>query len=513
MVALGYEFLWSEDGSSKAPLAPELAERVVSSPAEVPSEGVLEGTGSTEVIGETSDDGPAAEADPDDRPAWLVPDEDGHYTAFPPIYADPVPLDEEAQKTFTRHGVVTSVAAIVRLRADLDGPMLGMLHGGTRVRVDQERSFGGNCPEGWNRIHPKGWVCRLVGMRVGDEPPAMTVSVPTPDLNAPLPYEYWRVNDEMTPFFHRLPSFTEQDRADQAGSAWYAEHQRDPMPLDASQRPEDVPSVVKQYMNAGYYVTKSGEEIRSERHFIRTLRGAYARKYQLSRKDAPSFRGQVLDGESALPMYFIRRELAFMRRSEDNPDLLVKSEEVPDRLSIHPFVQRIEMGPKAYYEDEEGRLLRAYSVSKAYKLKRPPGVGANEHWIHIDLSEQTLVAYEGDVPVFATLVSTGREPGMTPVGIHRVQTKYVATSMRDQPPEDEAYSIDDVPWTQYFAGSVALHGAFWHASFGLVRSHGCVNLSPSDARWLFGFTAPEVPHDWYAIAAQGREGSAVVVTD
>jgi lipoprotein-anchoring transpeptidase ErfK/SrfK len=164
--------------------------------------------------------------------------------------------------------------------------------------------------------------------------------------------------------------------------------------------------------------------------------------------------------------------------------------------------------------------MRAYAVGEAYKLKRPPSVAPGEHWVHIDLSEQVLVAYDGDTPVFATLVSTGKTPGMTPVGVHRVQMKHVATSMRDQPIEDEAYSIDDVPWTQYFQGSVALHGAFWHAGFGIERSHGCVNLSPADARWLFGFTEPGLPEGWHAISPTGRssspnagKGSAVVVTE
>lgn len=104
---------------------------------------------------------------------------------------------------------------------------------------------------------------------------------------------------------------------------------------------------------------------------------------------------------------------------------------------------------------------------------------------------------------------------MTPVGVHRVQTKLVAASMRDQPEEDEAYSIDDVPWTQYFSGSVALHGAFWHAGFGQVRSHGCVNLSPYDARWLFGFTAPALPPEWHAVSpTKGTpKGTSIVVTE
>jgi lipoprotein-anchoring transpeptidase ErfK/SrfK len=63
---------------------------------------------------------------------------------------------------------------------------------------------------------------------------------------------------------------------------------------------------------------------------------------------------------------------------------------------------------------------------------------------------------------------------------------------------DDRYSIDDVPWTQYFEGSIALHGAFWHDRFGLRRSHGCVNLAPLDARWLFAFTGPHLPQGWVA---------------
>jgi len=253
-----------------------------------------------------------------------------------------------------------------------------------------------------------------------------------------------------------------------------------------------------------------------ERRFLRTLRGAYARKYQLRQKESPEFRGRVLPrGAQDLPIYFIRRELTLMQRESEGSDVLVDSGKTPERLSVHPFVDQVHLGNKIYYVDEDGLLMRSYAVGKAAKIKRPPGVGSDEPWVHIDLSEQTLVAYEGDRPVFATLVSTGKEPGMTPVGVHRVQTKLVASSMRDQPQEDEAYSIDDVPWTQYFSGSVALHGAFWHAGFGQVRSHGCVNLSPADARWLFGFTAPALPTEWHAVSpTKGTpRGSAVVVTE
>ena len=458
----------------------------------------------------------AEEAQPD-LEAWLTPDEAGSYGAFPPLHEPLQEMSAEDEAAYPKHGLVTSLAAIVRSRADLQSPILGLLRGGTRVRTDAEITFGGGCSDGWHKVYPKGWVCRSAGLKTGNTPPDDgVVDVPEPDLDDPLPYEYWRVNEEMTPFFHRLPSFTEQDQADAAGQAWYSEHGRDPMPTSPSERPKDVPAVVKEYMNAGYYVTKAGEEIKSQRRFIRTTRGAYARKYQLGPKEAPSFQGRLLPGGAEdLPLYFIRRELSLQQREAENSDVLVDSGEVPERLTTHPFVRKIHLGPKEYYEDEQGRLMRSYAVGKARLLDRPPGVGADERWIHIDLSEQTLVAYQGDRPVFATLISSGKQAGMTPVGVHRVQIKHVAAPMRDQPPEDEAYSIDDVPWTQYFSGSVALHGAFWHGGFGLERSHGCVNLSPADARWLFGFTDPPLPDGWHAYAplSRGEKGSPIVVTE
>lgn len=447
---------------------------------------------------------------------FLVADAEGHPAAFPSIFALPEPLTAELETKYPHHGIIMGVAAIVRTRPDLESEILGTLRGGTRVRVDAERTFGGGCTEGWKKVFPRGWICRRAGLVEGETPPPDTVEILPPDLLAPLPYAYWRVNEEMTPFFHRLPSFTEQAQADAAGQAWYAEHGRLPMPIVPAERPEGVPSVVKEYMNAGYYVTRVGEEVRSERHFIRTTRGAYARRYQLSPKESPAFRGQILaDSEDSLPLYFIRRELAFVRRAAPDSNELVRTEDVPQRLSTYRFVAEPTIDHQVYYEDAEGRLIRAYAVAKADRLKRPPGVKSDERWIHVDLSEQTLVAYIGDRPLFATLVSTGKEPGMTPVGIHRIIIKHIATSMRDQPEEEEAYSIDDVPWTQYFSGSIALHGAFWHAGYGIERSHGCVNLSPADARWLFGFTRPELPHDWHAIAPiRGSEkGSPIVVTE
>ncbi len=443
-------------------------------------------------------------------------DAEGHYVEFTNIYYPPVEFTADHEQEFPKHGLVSAGAVLIRERPDLESNRLGMLRAGSRVRVDGQRTFGGGCESGWHRVFPEGWICIAAGLEIADAPPdAGGIDVAAPDVSSSMPLDYWRVNDDGTPFFHRLPSYTEQDQADAAALAWLAAKGREPMPTDRSARPDDVPAVVKEYLNAGFYVTVASEHVHNQRHFLKTNRGVYARKRQLGKKEGSEFEGQILADEQALPMYFIVRQLEFMRREGDT-GLLTATGEKPTRRATHPFERKVRIGDYDYYEDGEGRLLRAYAVGAAVKIKRPPGIKAEEHWIHVDLSEQTLVAYIGDRPVFATIVSTGKEPGMTPVGVHRLQSKHIATSMRDQPVEDDAYSIEDVPWTQYFHNNVALHGAFWHGGFGLVRSHGCVNLSPPDARWLFGFTEPALPDGWHSVSpATGAfgKGSAVVVTE
>ena len=447
-----------------------------------------------------------------------TPGPDGSYTAFPTIHDPPVELDAAAEAKYPKHGLVTGQAVLVRERTEKDGRILGILRAGARVRADAALSFGGGCTKGWHAIFPAGWICLNAGLEIGDTPPDDgAINIPAPRLDRQMPYEYWRVSHDGTPFFHRLPSFTEADLADAAAKQWIAANGRAPMPTSPTERPPEVPAVVKEYLNAGYYVTVAGEAVKSERRFLRTLRGVFARKYQLEQREGSSFTGLVLRGEEDLPIYWIVRETAMLRRAAESSELLQKVEgKVLERRSRHPFKRKVTIGTTQYYEDGEGLLMPAYAVGQSYKLRRPPGVGADERWVHVDLSEQVLVAYQGDRPVFTTLVSTGKEPGMTPVGVHRLQSKHVATSMRDQPIEEDAYSIEDVPWTQYFHNSVALHGAFWHGGFGLVRSHGCVNLSPGDARWLFGFTEPHLPAGWHAMSpgvGSFARGSAIVITE
>ncbi|MFO0708572.1 MAG: L,D-transpeptidase [Sandaracinus sp.] len=161
-----------------------------------------------------------------------------------------------------------------------------------------------------------------------------------------------------------------------------------------------------------------------------------------------------------------------------------------------------------YVTSTDGRLFRTEDVRVLRAAtERPEGVGENDQWIDIDLSTQTLIAYEGLTPVFATLVSTGRvrDPEdplrdmRTPAGLFRITSKHVTHTMDGDHAADGPYSIEDVPYVMYFQLAFALHSAFWHDGFGRPRSHGCVNLSPHDARWLFQWAGPRLPEHWHAI--------------
>ncbi|KYF53088.1 hypothetical protein BE08_00505 [Sorangium cellulosum] len=66
-----------------------------------------------------------------------------------------------------------------------------------------------------------------------------------------------------------------------------------------------------------------------------------------------------------------------------------------------------------------------------------------------------------------------------------------------------------MPYTQYFHEGYALHGAYWHDEFGKARSHGCINLAPADAAWLFEWTEPAVPPEWHG--ALNIEGGGTLV--
>jgi lipoprotein-anchoring transpeptidase ErfK/SrfK len=113
-----------------------------------------------------------------------------------------------------------------------------------------------------------------------------------------------------------------------------------------------------------------------------------------------------------------------------------------------------------------------------------PSSGNGERWIDVDLTNQRVYAYEGDVVVNSFIVSTGTWLTPTVTGSYKVYVKYRSASM-----SGPGYYLPDVPYIMYFYKGYGLHGTYWHNNFGTPMSHGCVNLRTDEAAWLFNWAS------------------------
>lgn len=111
-----------------------------------------------------------------------------------------------------------------------------------------------------------------------------------------------------------------------------------------------------------------------------------------------------------------------------------------------------------------------------------------DRWIDVDLTNQTITAYEGQTPVYNAVVSTGTWKYPTVVGTYKIYVKYEKARMRGGFGA-EAYDLPDVPYVMYFHKGYGLHGTYWHNNFGTPMSHGCVNLTIADAEWFFNWAS------------------------
>ncbi len=191
--------------------------------------------------------------------------------------------------------------------------------------------------------------------------------------------------------------------------------------------------------------------------------------------------------------------------------------ELPKRSSVLLTGRTYKVDGMIFHEAAGGFWVRLSDLKLA-KPAPPSDLAPDEKWIDVDLTRQALVAFQGKRPVFATLISSGRRNTVdkekdfpTPPGTYWIREKHVTTTMDGDVASDGPYSIEDVPWVMYFQGSYALHGAFWHDQFGNMRSHGCVNMSPEDARTLFGWSDPPLPEGWHGVFAKDEKAGTRVV--
>jgi hypothetical protein len=129
-----------------------------------------------------------------------------------------------------------------------------------------------------------------------------------------------------------------------------------------------------------------------------------------------------------------------------------------------------------------------------------PDVPLEEKRIEVSLNMQTVTCYEYDQAVFSTTISSGLsvlnpngDTTSTPSGDFRIEVKMPSQHMGNGnlAADIEDYELLGVPWVSFFTTKGhAFHGAYWHDNFGVPMSHGCINMRPEEAKWLFRWCLP-----------------------
>lgn len=144
---------------------------------------------------------------------------------------------------------------------------------------------------------------------------------------------------------------------------------------------------------------------------------------------------------------------------------------------------------------------------------------AEEKRIEVSLKKQLAIAYEGDKAVRQIRIASGMAGFETPIGRHYIYVKTPGQRMFGGAAADMGnYDLPAVPWVSYFTSyGISFHGTYWHNDYGRPRSHGCANVSPTDARWIYRWSnpAPVAEERWTRVSRKSKmkeEGTLVVVS-
>jgi len=442
--------------------------------------------------------------------------------------------DEEPVLDPDRLLVAIARETLIYEQPSFNATKIGYLRAGAQVRRDAQPAGHEGCKGGFYRIMPEGYVCVGATATLDPNHPVAQFGRVRPDRSSALPYRYGRSIYPTPPFYTRLPSKLEQEQEE----VELARH------LEANTRAawRDAPTdPTPQFLAAGgqaptpfgyaHEANKltNGRAVTDSSFALLAIYDQGGRRFGLSTDMsllpldrmkpvvASTFHGIALGGEVELPVVFVRNHNAFLYSGSPSTGFSI-SRPLGFREALPITGRSRSLAGLSYLETTSGDWLRDDNLVRVDRMVQRPGwVKPGRTWIHVSIMKQSMVAYVGDKPVYATLVSTGADGMGDPKTTHStvrgqflIHTKHVTATMDSDEVGDE-FDLRDVPYVQYFSEGFAFHAAYWHDTFGTPHSHGCVNLSPIDSRWLFHWTDPPVPQAWHG-AMSLRGGTLVYIS-
>jgi hypothetical protein len=419
-----------------------------------------------------------------------------------------------------------------------DRTRYGYLRAGAVVDVRGPAIRNDGCDGGWYRVNPRGFICLGLGATLDLTHPVALASERRAIRGQGLPYSYALSNETAPLLYFRLPSareMRESEATDVAGRSAILRERFKNAGLDALlaggppprflengarlTKPHGVKQPLRFLYHAGQASADSGFALSQTFDWEGRLFGLTTEldviALDRTKPVVPSrFRGAALAEGEDLPVGFAM------------PNPVPRYEEQPGggllpRGSVgyrEPVVLTGERRPGGSARTTAGFWVAEAALRLVPRRTSFPSFATGDRkWLDISIKNQSLVAYVGRRPVYVTLVSTGRsgmadpdETDATVRGSFMIFHKEVSSTMDGDEDRADSFNLHDVPFVQYFHKGYALHGTYWHDDFGKTRSHGCVNLAPADAAWLFEWTDPVVPPDWHGVLNKER-GTVVYI--
>jgi hypothetical protein len=444
-------------------------------------------------------------------------------TAVAPQTAPPSPEDGRP-RLYASQGFVKILAA-----PDLKANLIGMVRAGQGVPLKTGKPMTGSglghCKSGWYEVVPRGVAC-LNDLSTLDRNDARVAGarLALPDTSRALPFNVGTSTG--APTYLRIPTKKEQQASEPGLDAHLAKASvADPEEgvVDRAASGNPVPPELARYFAAvkprlladeaayvGRKIAWTREFDAEGRTWLLTADMGLVPKDKVRKKAASELQGIDLKAAGApkLPLGFTwLGDVKKFKRDEHG--VLVETGEVWPRHTFFEITSQSTRGPGGmFWKTTDDHYVRNDMVSFIKQRDgRPPSVKAKDKWIHVRVTWGYMVAYEGDTPVYATAISPGvdginsRSQGHnTKQGIHTVGWKLISADMSGVDKAKE-WAVDEVPFVGYYKESYGLHGAYWHDEFGRPKSHGCINLAPKDAKWMWSWIDPAMPEGWYAVAA------------
>lgn len=401
----------------------------------------------------------------------------------------------------------TPTSRPIRTRPAPDAPLRGATSDGGAFRV-LERVEGPGCPAGWGRLEADGWLC-LEGSVEATDPPVRWPPLIQFDPPEPTEFERYLATGE---YDHRQPEAlvpaVYAKRWRRFKGRLYASEEafsRGEAPIGELERGVGMKYHFERIVEnpiAPLLVREDGKVARLDDVYLYPVSRHQGRDLVADPLPAGLWPAFAIDYEGAPVRAAPSDDAAVLATLPYHAPLVIRDTpvapgwwEVPDAGGP---------GVPGYVND-----WRSIRHPVADPGPRPEGVGDQDLWVDVELGQQALMVRRGDALEYFTVVSTGAAPMGTPKGTYRITGTWAHKDMASREGADDPYHVEDVPWTLVFRPSYALHGAYWHWGFGRTASHGCVNLAPRDAKWLFDRVGPALPDGWLTIHPREDEGTVV----